>query len=79
MKEYNVWQMLGVQYWGVREVKNILLNSGYGVDDVVDAKYEGVGNHNAVFSVTYDGRHGEAGKGRVYVKSDDKGFLRAEF
>lgn len=79
MKDYNIWQMLGVQYWGLREVKTILLNSGYGADDIVDATYDGVKNNNAVFVIKYDARFSDAGNGRVYVKPDNNGFLRAEF
>jgi hypothetical protein len=79
MKEYNIWQMLGVQYWSTKEVKNILINSGYGADDIVDAKYTGTNKTGIVFKVTYDERFGESGSGNLYINPNNDGFLRAEY
>lgn len=79
MKDYNIWQMIGIHTWGVQEVKQVLLNSGYGVDDVTDATYNCPMANGVVFNMTYDDRHGDSGQGPVYIRLNTDGFLRAEF
>lgn len=79
MKDYNIWQMLEVQYWGAQEIEAILANSGYGANDIVSASYNGPMANGVVFKVEYDDRAGEAGTGNVYIKPNTDGFLRAEY
>jgi len=79
MKDYNIWQMIGIHTWSVREIKQVLLNSGYGSDDLVDAEYDTTMANGVVFRITYDDRHGDGGEGRIYIKLNTDGFLRAEF
>ena len=79
MKDYNIWQMIGIHTWGVREIKQVLLNSGYGSDDLVDAEYDTTMANGVVFRIKYDDSIDQDGKGRIYIKLNTDGFLRAEF
>lgn len=79
MKDYNIWQMIGIHTWGVREIKQVLLNSGYGADDVVDAAYDKPMANGVVFRITYDDSIDQDGQARIYIKHNTDGFLRAEF
>jgi hypothetical protein len=79
MKDYNIWQMVGIHSWKLAEIKTVLNNSGYLADDIVEVKYDRISNHSAVFLITYDNRYSNAGSGHVYVMPDKNGYLRAEF
>jgi hypothetical protein len=79
MKDYNVWKMIGIHTWGVNEIKQVMLNSGYGADDVVDAAYDAPMHNGVVFRITYDDSIDQDGEARIYLKLNTDGFLRAEF
>ena len=67
--------------WTLKDIKKVLLDSGYLSDDIISARFSHVNsNRTAVFNIAFrDLSTGEIDKGNVFVFIDESGKLTADF